>query len=161
MRAISKKNQAALLAGLATLGFSPILRTGREITNVAALSDAALRTKLRALHVDVSDDATRTDLIRAARDANVWDYRGDVVPAHYKAKYGSAQNCGDDIAKHLVGTEVEFLQDVAEANGIDWNRWAHCNRGQKGMNLGNVLRGRIKRGEYVIVGVTEWNPDAA
>lgn len=158
---LSKKNQALVLAAFAASGFAPIVRTGREIANIAALSDPALRTKLRALHVNVADDATRSTMIRAARDANVWDYRGDVVPAHFKARYGKEQNCGDDVAKHLVGCEVEFLQDVADANGIDFHRWDHCNRGQLTMNLGNVLRGRIKRGEYVIVGITEWNPDAA
>ena len=136
----------------------------QAIPNVAALSDDALRAALKKHGVSaqkVGAAKTRANLIRLARDAKLWDYRGDVVPAKYKAKYGATQNCGDTVAAHLTGESVDFLHDVAEANGIDFARWSHCNRGQLTMNLGNVLRGKIKRGEYVIVGTTEWNPENA
>ena len=67
----------------------------------------------------------------------------------------------------LKGEDVNF---VAQANGIDANeKWGDgriakgktpLNPGMVRMNLGNVLRGRVKRGEYVIVGIVEYNKEA-
>jgi hypothetical protein len=149
-------------------GTETATRTGREIPNIARLTDAQLRAALIRHGLRPKKDASRAALIQAARNAKLWDYKGDVVPAHYKAKYGKAQNCGDSVSAEMVrpnGMSMEehlrFLADVADANGVDFARWDHCNYGQKVMNLGNVLRGKIKRGDYVIVGVTEWNEENA
>lgn len=130
------------------------------IPNVAAMSAAALAKKLRDLGVELEGDESKGELITIAKDEGFWDYKGDIVPKHFKQRYGAAQNCGDDVASHLVGCEVEDLQFYAEQNGIDFHRWDHCNRGQLTMNLGNVLRGRIKRGERVVIGGAEWNAEA-
>lgn len=131
------------------------------IPNVASLTDAQLRAALKRNGVQVGNRTGRPALIRAAKDAGLWDYRGDVVPASYKRKYGKAQTCGDSVAQHLVQRDIVYLTDVAEANGIDIKRWAHCQYGQVVMNLGNVLRGMIKRGDYVVIGTDEWNPENA
>lgn len=131
------------------------------IPNIASLTDTQLRAALKRNGVVVGSRTGRPALIKAAKDAGLWNYRGDVVPASYKRKYGKAQTCGDSVAQHLVQRDIHWLTDVAEANGIDIGRWAHCQYGQKVMNLGNVLRGMIKRGDYVVIGVEEWNPENA
>jgi len=85
--------------------------------------------------------------------------RSSIVPNHYKEKYGSAGNCGDELAAVLaevsqVDGKASYsrLMDIAKQNGIDFSRWAHLNIGQQRMNLSNVLRGKLKRGEQVEVG---------
>lgn len=152
-------------------------RVKQPIPNIAKLTTVALLAALAAngadyQHASEDEDGeptpyTRDEAIQSAKDAGLWDYSGNVVPLHYKQKYGAAQNCGDAVSTHLVrpagmdqDVHLAFLADVADANEILFSRWDHCNYGQKVMNLGNVLRGKIKRGEYVIVGTTEWNPDA-
>lgn len=107
------------------------------------------------------------------------DERGSIVPARYKERYGKEQNCGDEMASVLsdyvnheeqVATDdkggtktvkcvsITACQEVAEANDLidRFTAWANLNPGQIRMNLGNVLRGRIKRGEAVTVGEREW-----
>ncbi len=103
---------------------------------------------------------------------------GNVVPASYKAKYGKAQNCGDAMAsvltdavtrevktttpggkqKLVARVDLEALARVAKANGIEGRlaKWAGLNSGMQRMNLGNVLRGMLKRGEAVTVGKRTW-----
>ena len=137
------------------------------IPNIAALSDDALRAALRK-NGRAPGLLGREKLSAMAKEAQLWDYKGDVVPGHYKKKYGKTQNCGDALAVLMVRPanmeqehHLAFLADVADANGIKFERWAHCNYGQKVMNLGNVLRGMVKRGDYVIVGVTEFNAENA
>ena len=134
-----------------------------SIKNISDLSDEALRKKLRDKGVDVTDDATRGAMIVAAKASGLWDYKGNILNAKKKKEYASkGGNCGDGVALafgKLEDSEEGFkaLKDVAEANEVDISRWVHCNFGQKKMNLGNVLRGKIKRGEYVIINTTEWN----
>jgi len=41
---------------------------------------------------------------------------------------------------------------IAEANGLDLNKWAHLNLGMQRMNLGNALRGMYNKGKPVVVG---------
>lgn len=152
-----------------------VKRAKQPIPNIAKLTTPALLAALAANgaeHQHEVEDGEpipfdRNEAIQSAKDAGLWDYQGNVVPLHYKQKYGAAQNCGDAVSTHMVrpagmdqDLHLAFLADVADANGVQFSRWDHCNYGQKVMNLGNVLRGKIKRGEYVIVGVTEWNPDA-
>lgn len=135
------------------------------IPNVAALTDDALRAAIKksgkATPQRLGKAKDRKALIKLARDLALWDYRGDVVPAAQKAKYGKAQTCGDSVAELLRQTDFDWLTAVANANDIRIDRWAHCNYGQTVMNLGNVLRGKIRRGEYVVIGTTEWNIENA
>ncbi len=70
------------------------------------------------------------------------------VPAKYRQAYGKAGNNGDDIAAILKGADIAA---VALENGIDLNRWAGKNAGMVRMNLGNVLRGMVRRGEKVTI----------
>ncbi|RPJ29570.1 MAG: hypothetical protein EHM33_00450 [Chloroflexi bacterium] len=83
-----------------------------------------------------------------------------VVPTRWVKAYAKSQlkgTCGDQIAYQLDEiTKTDGKADLAKiralgaANSIDVDlRWGARNVGMKRMNLGNVLRGRIKRGEPV------------
>jgi hypothetical protein len=87
--------------------------------------------------------------------------RRSIVPNAYKAKYALTKDtCGDSLAfaiKDLVNptgkrVEIESLEALMAANGIDTDRWSHLNNGQRVMNTSNVLRAKVKRGERVVVG---------
>lgn len=96
-----------------------------------------------------------------AEDAEdeIVDLRRSIVPPKYKAKYGKKEHCGDElgyavseIVRDGKGQIVmEALAALATENGLSLDRWAHLNPGQQSMNLRNVLRGRVKRGEAVVV----------
>lgn len=143
--------------------------TKTAIRNISALSTAALKKRLVDAGVDVPAKANRARLIGLAREAGLWRYDGDQVPAKYKAKYGASQSCGDDVASVLKDQctgadgrcDPDALANIAIANDLDLKRWQHLNIGMQRMNLGNVLRGMVKRGDYVIIGTSEWNPENA
>ncbi|CAH0169637.1 hypothetical protein [Roseomonas sp. CECT 9278] len=82
--------------------------------------------------------------------------------AKFRARYvkdetGRTSN-GDEVAlalgrvcQNLAGPELRAaLEDLAARNAIDAGRWAHLKTGQFRMNLGNVLRGKVRRGEEVV-----------
>lgn len=85
---------------------------------------------------------------------------GSIVPVAFKQKYGAKGHCGDEIAeafaalkdKETGSISEEVLREVAEANGVDFGKWSHVNLGQKRMNLSNVLRGKLGKGEKVVIG---------
>lgn len=89
---------------------------------------------------------------------------GNVVPEQYRKEYGKEQNCGDELARvfreFTTDSEgkcsLDKLDIVASQNGLDIARWSHLNIGMQRMSLGNVLRGRLKRGERVEVGQAVW-----
>ncbi len=103
---------------------------------------------------------------------------GNVVPKKYREKYGKSQCCGDALAEVLTGycshevktqtpkgkaktvvrVNLDRVVAVAQANGLQakLERWADLNPGMQRMNLGNVLRGMLKRGERVTVGEKVW-----
>lgn len=95
---------------------------------------------------------------------------GNVVNSTKKAEYGAAQHCDDPMANAFAAfvrsinpethddfLDIAKLKEVAKANGISMDRWLHCNIGQQRMNLGNVLRGKMRRGFEVTVGDKTWN----
>ena len=134
-----------------------IANTNEEI--LAALKEAGIK---------VAKKASRATMVRLLEQAGMWSvHAGSVVPDSYKLLYGKEQHCGDDIAELL---KEEDVASVAQANGIDSNeKWGEgrvakgktaLNPGMVRMNLGNVLRGRVKRGEYVVIGATEYNESA-
>jgi len=89
---------------------------------------------------------------------------GNVIGKDYRSKYGRDQNCGDQVVAAfkdaVVGDDedarCDALRAVANANDINYDRWSHLNIGMRRMNLGNVLRGMIKRGEAVTIGSQTW-----
>ena len=80
------------------------------------------------------------------------------IPSEYRASYGQDQHCGDELALALKEINIAELGYVAKQNNLvdKWESWSHLNNGQKRMNLGNVLRGRLKRGERVEVSSMVW-----
>lgn len=93
---------------------------------------------------------------------------GNIVPIKYRLRYGSEQHCGDQMAQVLkqavTAQDAEgkdfcsepVLIQIADQNGVDYTKWAHLNIGQRRMNLGNVLRGKLNRGQEVRVLETIW-----
>lgn len=139
-----------------------------EIKNVSRLNATKLAQVLAAKGVAVREGATKPELITAAAESKLWNYQGNVVPMSYKQKYGATQRCGDELSDTLNGAtrnadqsvDIEALREVQLANGIDPARWSHLNKGQQVMNTSNVLRGKLRRAEYVVIGTTVWNKPA-
>ena len=100
------------------------------------------------------------------------DTRRSIVPRKYKVRYAAHQStCGDDMALELKAETTlptgklnwEALKAIAEANGLDVEKYASLNPGQKRMNIGNRLRGKLDRGEDVTIGTRrfaaeDWTP---
>lgn len=105
---------------------------------------------------------------------------GSIVPVKYRILYGAAQNCGDDMAQTLTayvtleratkknpdgGLDRAKLREVAADNGIADKLAKWEDRGLNGgllrMNVSNVLRGMLRRGEQVKVGSTVWEANPA
>tara|TARA_R100000149_G_C5732904_1_gene50769 strand:+ start:49 stop:378 length:330 start_codon:yes stop_codon:yes gene_type:complete len=85
----------------------------------------------------------------------------DIIEKQFFDKYGRSGSCGDEIStvlseflrdEHTGKTNMKRLNQVADDNGIDLKRWSHLNMGHLRMNLGNVLRGKIRSGAKVIIG---------
>jgi hypothetical protein len=85
-----------------------------------------------------------------------------VVPTAWVKAYAKNAlkgTCGDDLAYKLDAlTKTDGKADhtkivaLGRLNGIEVDlRWAGRNIGMQRMNLGNVLRGRAKRGETVVL----------
>lgn len=100
---------------------------------------------------------------------------GSIVPEKYRVLYGTAQNCGDEIALALTayvtteratkknpdgGLDRAKLRLVAEINGIGHKLAVWEDNGLNGgllrMNTSNVLRGMNRRGERVQIGEMVW-----
>ena len=92
----------------------------------------------------------------------------DFITKKFMDRYGRSGSCNDELAKVLSSyltddetgrTDKEKLRDVCAKNEIDMSKWSHLNAGHVRMNLGNVLRGRLKKGQNVTVGNTVVKPD--
>lgn len=106
--------------------------------------------------------------------------RGDIIPRKYRERYGVEQNCGDDVAVVFTGyvtkpraTKKDIdggldraaLREVADANGLgaklDDYEARELNGGLLRMNIGNILRGMVRRGERVVIGKKVWEEDTS
>lgn len=113
--------------------------------------------KLTALAAEHGLDTTK------ARVSN------SIVPEKFKKRYGKDHNCGDELASVMRDAcndkkgkcDERKLAEVMAQNSIAGDRWAGLNLGQQRMNLGNVLRNRLKNGEFVQVGEIKFNDGAA
>jgi hypothetical protein len=121
-----------------------------------------------------------SDEVNEESDDEEEEGRGSIVPLKYRIRYGSPQNCGDEIALALTafvtlprankkdsdgGLDRARLRAVAEVNGIGDKLAGWEDRGLNGgllrMNTSNVLRGMNRRGEAVKIGELEWPADPA
>lgn len=83
---------------------------------------------------------------------------GNVINRDWKAKAKTAGGGNGDALDTAMRNawlgadtpEVAFLS-LCDENGVDSGRWMHLNHGMRRMNLGNVLRGMLKRGEKVTI----------
>jgi len=91
---------------------------------------------------------------------------GSVVREKYRDIYrerGNPNNCGDDMAAQLEivlksgdALDVDRLIALATLNGIDSEKYMTGTRGYLGrarMSIGNILRGRVRRGQEVVLEV--------
>ena len=123
-------------------------------------TDAEIRECLAAIDVKTTNRTSREAMIRLAEDNGVWENaRGSIVKDSYKQRYGTSQSCDDEMAGAFKTTTWD-LEKIKAANGIDAERWLHLNPGQQRMNLSNVLRGKMRRGEKVKIGRKVWNGKA-
>ena len=93
-----------------------------------------------------------------------------IVPMRWKLAYELTKlpgTCGDKMAQafaEAIVTEegpisLVELRKIGTANKVDVaKRWGHCNPGQQRMNLSNVLRGMVRRGETVKIGSETFGP---
>lgn len=94
---------------------------------------------------------------------------GSIVKPKYRQAYEVFDGtCGDAFAEAFTSAcrngegefDIDALRSVASTNGIDLDaRWGHLNVGQRRMNLSNVLRGMVRRGEKVTVGSQPFEPE--
>ncbi len=85
----------------------------------------------------------------------------DIIEKKFFDRYGRSGSCGDQISEALSAflpnettgkTDMDKLRLVAKQNNVDLKRWSHLNMGHLRMNLGNVLRGRVRSGATVEIG---------
>lgn len=100
---------------------------------------------------------------------------GSIVPTKYRLKYGVTQRCGDEVAEALSGyvtlpragkkdidggLDRARLREVANANGLaaklDDYEARELNGGLLRMNISNILRGMVRRGQKVVIGKQTW-----
>lgn len=67
-----------------------------------------------------------------------------------RGKYGKDANCGDDVAAALKGADLDALTAFAASKGLDVEKYAGLNNGQRRMNIGNRLRNLVKKGEISV-----------
>lgn len=140
------------------------VKDGRKVVATVAttLTPIALEGLLAATNPDDFEDTAALVTHLEATLAELAARKGSVVPDEYRYRYGVDQNCGDDVAKRLTakvtdpktGVDLEACRAVAGANGIEdrFDVWLHkgLNPGMVRMNLGNVLRGKARKGEEVL-----------
>ena len=95
----------------------------------------------------------KTMKAKATKKVVVEDRSGSVVPSKYKKEYGKEQSCGDSLANLLKvactgkngKSDYGRMQGIMKENGIETTRWADRNIGMIRMNLGNVLRCKLRK----------------
>lgn len=88
-----------------------------------------------------------------------------IVPVRFKQAYAEHDGTNGDKVAYAVTAAItttnddgrtvlsdKLLRDLAEANGIDYSKYAHLNMGQRSMNVRNRLRGILKSGKTITVG---------
>lgn len=114
------------------------------------------------------NDEADADLDAGEADEEEEKESGSIVKPKYRQAYEVFDGtCGDAFADAFSVAcrngegefDVDALRGVATENGIDLDaRWGHLNVGQRRMNLSNVLRGKVRRGDTVIIGRQPFEP---
>jgi hypothetical protein len=145
-------------------GTEILAKDGKKIAFRVAtgtLSTNAVAGILAAIDPEAGATEEELQALVAAAQAR----KGSVIPDDYRHQYGVHQNCGDGIAAKLrekavrvVGkqeyADLDVLAEIASQNGIGdrFDGWMAkgLNNGMVRMNLGNVLRGKARRGEAIV-----------
>lgn len=154
----ARKGEIRLFAGR-----SVVARIAAETLSIATLEAVVKSLAARLPASQMSIEEAAVDAIELAGQI-----RGSIVPMDYRLRYGADQNCGDAMAAALTAAvttttpegkpavDLEACRRIAGDNGIEdkFDRWIakDLNNGQVRMNLGNVLRGKVRRDEPVTIG---------
>lgn len=142
-------------------GTTVSLKDGRK--NVWTIDGITLHPNRLAGLVAAQDPDTVTEQELRDAIAKAEAKKGSIVPDEYRYRYGVDQNCGDDIAVRLKdkttdgkgNADMEAVAEVAAKNGLAdrFDGWVArgLNNGQLRMNLGNMLRGKARKGEPVTI----------
>lgn len=137
-------------------------KDGRKVVwsiSTGTLPEATCLGLIAGADADAEDLQT---LLQAAVDKAA-AAKKSVVPDEYRYRYGADQNCGDKMAKDLTaavtdpetGVDVDKCAAIAAKNDVAdrFDGWLAkgLNPGMLRMNLGNVLRGKLRRGDEVTI----------
>lgn len=148
------------------------LFAGKKVQNRLPLPEGAkvptVEGILAALTYPTSETGVKDRLEEGLEAAN--RRSGSVIPDAYRYAYGVDQNNGDQMAQALKDycggglkdpLDVAKLEEVVDQNGIRdrFDVWLakDLNPGMLRMNTGNVLRGKLRKGDVVRVGQQVWN----
>ena len=103
-----------------------------------------------------------------AEEASTEDSAGDKVGKKYRTAYGKEGHNGDDIALKLKefclgeGGKIDIakVQRLCKDNKIEYSKYEHLNVGMQRMTVGNILRGKVRKGESIKVGKETIEGDA-
>lgn len=129
------------------------MTTAEIVVHVEAktTNEAWLALSVEAKEETMAKATGKRDAMKIAKSYGA--AKGSVISAAQKKAYGKDANNGDAFAVALKDavTDRQGLVAVANENGVDYTRWDHLNFGMQRMNLGNVLRGMVKRDEDPVV----------
>lgn len=135
----------------------PGLNSGTETATAVAPTTKVRKPKAKAVKKGKVKAAKKGKAkAHKAAKGNIFDpiYREQYkVHKDHKAPGGGARiTCNDQVAVFLLDKTDADLEKLANRVGQSerWNGWSGLNVGMRRMNFGNVLRGMIRRGEYVL-----------
>ena len=111
--------------------------------------------------VNADPKAGLDQAIEAKAEGKPYSFRDKIMGDGYRETYRPHNDsCGDDVAGALTEAtmngdgkvSLSALSDVAKANEIDPTKYNHLNNGMQRMNIGNCLRGRLRKGFDVVIG---------
>lgn len=141
-------------------GTEVALKDGRKNVWKVEVPAGVSAKALEGLIAGTNADATEQAAFEAALAA-LAAKRGSVIPDDYRHQYGADQNCGDVMAADLKqattnpdGTlDMAAVERIASQNGVgdSYDKWVSrgLNNGMVRMNLGNVLRAKVRKGDEV------------
>lgn len=159
---------------------------GTDADNFGEIDEEALAAFINEKPRTVDQVIAHLESDPDAEDDGEGEDSGSIVPNKYRLRYGVTQRCGDEVAETLSayvtlpragkkndidgGLDRAKLREVAEANGLGERLTAYENGGKDGeglnggllrMNISNILRGMVRRGERVVIGDQVWEARSA
>lgn len=168
-------DDAAMFARIAnakgvTLSGGTVAATGKKLTKAERKAAKAAKPVVEQAAPEAPAPVTKSTPVTDAPALNadgtpIEKVRRSIVPMKFKERYSKhGGTCGDDMAMELKAAtttrnadkrevlDVEALWAIAKSNKIDVAKYLDLNNGQKRMNVGNKLRGRLAAGADVVIG---------